>query len=31
VRGAFAVDRAEALEVPMPFVAEFRRGGDVVA
>jgi cyclopropane-fatty-acyl-phospholipid synthase len=31
VRGAFAVDRAEALEVPPPFVAEFRRGGDVAA
>jgi hypothetical protein len=31
VRGAFAVDRAEALEVPAPFVVEFRRGGDVAA
>src|SRR5262249_11480572 len=31
VRGAFAVDRAEALEVPTPFVVEFRRGGDVAA
>ena len=31
MRGAFAVDRAEALEVTMPFVAELRRGGDVVA
>ena len=29
VRGAFTVDRAEALEVPTPFVVEFRRGGDV--
>jgi SAM-dependent methyltransferase len=31
VRGAFAIDRAEALEVPINFVAEFRRGGDVAA
>jgi hypothetical protein len=31
VRGAFAVDRAQALEVPTPFVVEFRRGGDVAA
>jgi hypothetical protein len=31
VRGAFAVDRAEALEAPTPFVVEFRRGGDVSA
>ena len=31
VRGAFAVDRAEALEVPTPFLVEFRRGGDVAA
>jgi hypothetical protein len=31
VRGAFAVDRAEALEVPTPFVVELRRGGDVAA
>jgi hypothetical protein len=31
VRGAFAVDRAQALEVPAPFVVEFRRGGDVAA
>jgi hypothetical protein len=30
-RGAFAVERAEALEVPTPFVVEFRRGGDVAA
>jgi hypothetical protein len=29
VRGAFAVDRAESLEVTPPFLAEFRRGGDV--
>jgi hypothetical protein len=31
VRGAFAVDRAEALEVPTPYVVEFQRGGDVAA
>jgi hypothetical protein len=31
VRGAFAVDRSRALEVPIPFVAEFQRGGDVAA
>jgi hypothetical protein len=31
VRGAFAVDRAEALEVPIPFLVAFRRGGDVAA
>jgi hypothetical protein len=31
VRGAFSVDRAEALEVPTPFLTEFRRGGDVAA
>jgi hypothetical protein len=31
VRDAFAVDRAEALEVPTPFAVEFRRGGDVAA
>ena len=31
VRGAFAVDRAEAVEVPLPFLVEFRRGGDVAA
>ena len=31
VRGAFAVDRAEALEVPTPFLVELRRGGDVAA
>jgi len=31
VRGAFTVDRAEALEVPTPFLVEFRRGGNVAA
>ena len=31
VRGAFAVERAEVLEVPTPFVVAFRRGGDVAA
>jgi hypothetical protein len=31
VRGAFAVDRAEALEVPTPYIVEFRRDGDVAA
>jgi cyclopropane-fatty-acyl-phospholipid synthase len=31
VRGAFAVDRAQALEVPTPFTVELRRGGDVAA
>ena len=29
VRGAFAVERAEELEVSAPFLVEFRRGGDV--
>jgi gibberellin A4 carboxyl methyltransferase len=29
VRGAFAVDRAQSLEFPPPFLTEFRRGGDV--
>jgi len=29
VRDAFTVDRAEALEIPIPFIVEFRRGGDV--
>jgi len=29
VRGAFAVERAEALEVPTPFIVEFQRGGGV--
>src|SRR5262249_39691719 len=31
VRGAFTVDRAEALEVPTPFFVEFRRNGDAAA
>jgi hypothetical protein len=31
VRGTFAVDRAEALEVPTPFVVDFLRGGDAAA
>jgi SAM dependent carboxyl methyltransferase len=31
VRDAFTVDRAEALEAPIPFLVEFRRGGDVAA
>ena len=31
VRGAFAVDRAQALEVPTPFIVAFRRDGDVAA
>jgi hypothetical protein len=31
VRGAFSVDRAEALEVPIPYIDEFRRSGDVQA
>jgi cyclopropane-fatty-acyl-phospholipid synthase len=31
VRGAFAVERAEVLEAPAPFLVEFRRGGDVAA
>jgi hypothetical protein len=31
VRGAFAVDRAGAREIPTPFLAEFRRDGDVAA
>ena len=29
VRGTFAVDRADAMEVLPPFLEEFRRGGDV--
>jgi len=29
VRGAFVVERAVALEVPTPYIAEFQRGGDV--
>jgi SAM-dependent methyltransferase len=31
VRGAFAVDRAESLEAPTPYIVAFRRGGDVAA
>jgi hypothetical protein len=31
VRGAFTVDRAEAVEVATPFSVEMRRGGDVAA
>jgi hypothetical protein len=31
VRGAFTVERAEALEVPTPFVIEYRRDNDVAA
>jgi SAM dependent carboxyl methyltransferase len=31
LRGAFSIDSAEALEIPVPFVAEFRRGGDAAA
>src|SRR5262249_18380404 len=31
VRGAFSIDRAETLEVPTPFLVEFRRSGDVEA
>ena len=31
VYGAFVVDRAEALEVPTPFVVTFKREGDVAA
>jgi hypothetical protein len=31
VRGAFAVDRARALEVPTPFAVALRRSGDVAA
>ena len=27
VRDAFTVDRAEALEIPIPFIVEFQRGG----
>jgi hypothetical protein len=30
-RGAFAVDRAEAIVVPTPFLVAFRRDGDVAA
>src|SRR5262249_10807336 len=31
VAGAFAIDRAESLEAPLPFVLEFRRTRDVAA
>jgi hypothetical protein len=31
VRGAFAADRARAMEVPTPFIVRFRREGDVAA
>jgi hypothetical protein len=31
VRGAYTVERAQALEVPAPFLVEYRRGGDVKA
>jgi hypothetical protein len=31
LRGAFAVDRAQALEVPTPFSVEYQRSGDVAA
>jgi hypothetical protein len=31
VRGTFAVERAETLEVPTPFIVEFQRSGDVAA
>jgi hypothetical protein len=31
VRGAFAIERAQALEVPTPFGVELRRGGDLAA
>jgi hypothetical protein len=31
VGGAFAVERAEALEIPTPFIVAFRRDGDVAA
>jgi hypothetical protein len=31
VHDAFAVERAQELEVPMPFLVEFRRSGDVAA
>jgi hypothetical protein len=31
VRGAFVVERVAEMEVPTPFYAEFRRGGDVAA
>ncbi len=31
VRDAFTIDRALALEIPIPFIVEFKRAGDVVA
>jgi hypothetical protein len=31
LHGAVEVDRAEALEIPIPFVVAFRRSGDVAA
>src|SRR5262249_46525838 len=31
VRDAFTIDRAEALEIPIPFIVEFKRAGDVAA
>ena len=31
VRDAFTIDRAEALEIPIPFIVEFQRAGDVAA
>jgi hypothetical protein len=31
VHGTFAVERAQAMEVPAPFVVEYRRSGDVAA
>lgn len=31
VHDAFEVDRAEAMEIPPPFLVELRRGGDVAA
>jgi hypothetical protein len=31
VRGAFAIERAEALEAPTPFIVDFQRSGDVTA
>ncbi len=31
LRDAFTIDRAQALEVPIPFIVEFQRTGDVAA
>ena len=31
LRGAFTVERAEALEVPTPYIVEYQRGGDGAA